>query len=274
MVGAPMIRVRSMHKAYRTGRIVNEVLHDVDLEIDDGEMVTIIGPSGSGKTTLLLAIGGLDRDYRGTIEVDGKDLHKLDDVSLSDYRNRSIGFVFQSFNLLEHMTCRENVALPALFARGKDAVEPKKALARAAEVLERVGLAEKVDAPPNTLSGGQKQRVAIARALFNQPRMLLCDEPTGNLDSAIGGQIIDLFAELNREEGITVLIVTHDPRISEATPRTIRVEDGKIYDDGRGNGTKHAKDEPDDEPKDEPKDEPEKEPKDEPDDDDEKEAAS
>ncbi len=227
-----MIRVRGMRKSYRTGRVVNEVLHGVDLDIADGDMVSIVGPSGSGKSTLLHALGGLDRDYEGTIEVDGRDLHKLSDADLSDYRNRHVGFIFQAFNLLENMSCRDNVALPATFARGQDAPAKDKAYARAAELLTRVGLQDKILASPNTLSGGQKQRVAIARALFSRPKMMLCDEPTGNLDTKTGAAVVDLFRQLNAEDGITILIVTHDPRISALTHRTVRVEDGQLHENG------------------------------------------
>lgn len=225
-----MIRVRGMHKSYRTGKLVTPVLHGVDLDIAAGEMVSIVGPSGSGKSTLLHAIGGLDRDYEGTIEVGERDLRAMSDVELSDYRNRHVGFVFQTFNLLPHQTCAENVALPALFARGEESLSPPQALDRARDVLARVDLTEKVDAQPTTLSGGQRQRVAIARALFNQPQLMLCDEPTGNLDSAMGQAIMDLFARLNEEDGITVVIVTHDPKISAATQRTVRVQDGRVLE--------------------------------------------
>lgn len=225
-----MIRVRGMHKSYRTGKLVTPVLHGVDLDIQEGEMVSIVGPSGSGKSTLLHAIGGLDRDYEGTIEVSGRDLMKMSDVELSDYRNRSVGFVFQTFNLLQHQTCAENVALPALFSRGDDALTPAAALERARDVLARVDLSDKVDAKPTTLSGGQRQRVAIARALFNRPQLMLCDEPTGNLDSAMGRTIMDLFVRLNEEDGITVVIVTHDPKIAASTARTVRVQDGKVLE--------------------------------------------
>lgn len=237
-----MIRVRGMEKSYRTGKLVNKVLHGVDLDIDAGEFVAIIGPSGSGKSTLLHALGGLDRDFTGSVEVDGRDLHKLSDVQLSDYRNRHVGFVFQAFNLLQHLSCRENVALPAQFARGDDLPSPEAAAKRAAEMLERVGLEDKIDALPSTLSGGQKQRVAIARALFSRPRLMLCDEPTGNLDSKTGSHILGLFRDLNKEDGITLLIVTHDPRISEIAPRTIRVEDGQLFE-GRGNDADEAAEE-------------------------------
>jgi putative ABC transport system ATP-binding protein len=228
-----MIRVRGMHKSYRTGKLVTPVLHGVDLDIADGEMVSIVGPSGSGKSTLLHAIGGLDRDYEGAIEVDGRELRGMSDVDLSRYRNEHVGFVFQTFNLLHHQTCAENVALPALFARGNDVPSHAAALVRAREVLARVDLADKVDAPPTTLSGGQRQRVAIARALFNHPRLMLADEPTGNLDSVMGATIIELFRRLNDEDGITVIIVTHDPKIAAATQRTVRVQDGRVVEEER-----------------------------------------
>ena len=226
-----MIRVRAMRKAYRSGKVVNEVLHGVDCEIADGEFVSIIGPSGSGKTTLLHAIGGLDRDYSGSIEVDGKDLHSLSDTALSDYRNRSVGFVFQAFYLLPHLSVLENVALPAVFSRGGDRMDEVAAHARAREVLEQVELGSRTDSTPTMLSGGQRQRVAIARALFNRPRLLLCDEPTGNLDSKMGAQILGLFHRLNEESKITVIIVTHDPKISAATKRRLRVDDGNLFDE-------------------------------------------
>ena len=229
-----MIRVRGMHKSYRTGKLVTPVLHGVDLDIADGEMVSLVGPSGSGKSTLLHAIGGLDRDYEGTIEVAGRDLRTMSDVELSRYRNEHVGFVFQAFNLLHHQTCAENVALPALFARGDEAMDHGGALARAREVLGRVDLHDKVDALPTTLSGGQRQRVAIARALFSHPRLMLCDEPTGNLDSVMGTAIMELFRRLNAEDGITLVVVTHDPKIASATQRTVRVQDGVVLE-GAGN---------------------------------------
>jgi len=222
-----MIRLRGMHKSYSTGRVVTEVLRGVDLDIDDGEFISVIGPSGSGKSTLLHAIGGLDSEYTGSLEVDGRDLAKLGDAELSAYRNDTVGFVFQSFYLLPHLTCLENIALPAVFKRG-EALSQEKAEARAREVLEQVDLAEKADALPTMLSGGQRQRIAIARALFNRPKIILCDEPTGNLDSKMGAAIIDLFRRLNEKDGITVLIVTHDPRIAASTPRKILVADGSL----------------------------------------------
>ncbi len=226
-----------MHKAYRTGKLVNEVLRGIDLDVAAGEFVSIIGPSGSGKSTLLHAIGGLDRDFTGEVEVGGRSLQALSDTALSDYRNRVVGFVFQAFYLLPHLTVLENVALPALFARGDRLVDDTAARARAQEVLDQVELGTRGDSKPTMLSGGQRQRVAIARALFHRPQLMLCDEPTGNLDSKMGAQIVALFQRLNRDSGITVLIVTHDPRISAATARTLRVEDGRVVEEQRGSAT-------------------------------------
>ncbi len=226
-----MIRVRGMRKSYRTGKVVNEVLRGVDLDVEDGELVAIVGPSGSGKTTLLHTIGGLDTHYEGRVEVDGRDLRGLDDLTLSTYRNEEVGFVFQQFYLLPHLTCLENVALPSIFARGRGTLDYEAATARARDVLEQVDLADKLHDPPTTLSGGQRQRVAIARALFNRPRLMLCDEPTGNLDSKMGAAIMGLLRRLNDEKGITVLIVTHDPEIAASTRRCIRVADGRISEE-------------------------------------------
>lgn len=222
-----MIRIRGMHKSYSTGKVVTDVLRGVDLDIDDGEFISIIGPSGSGKSTLLHAVGGLDSDYKGSIEVDGSDLAKLSDAQLSAYRNETVGFVFQSFYLLPHLTCLENIALPAMFKRGGE-LDEAAANARAKAVLEQVDLLEKADALPTMLSGGQRQRIAIARALFNKPKIILCDEPTGNLDSKTGAAILDLFRTLNEKDGITVLVVTHDPGIAASTARKILVADGAL----------------------------------------------
>lgn len=243
-----MIRVRGMHKAYRTGKLVNEVLRGIDLDIQDGEMVSIMGPSGSGKSTLMHAIGGLDSDYTGEITVDGRNLHQLGDVELSGYRNRFVGFVFQAFYLLPHMTVLDNVALPAIFARGEGVLDDPAIRARAQQVLDEVELGERGDSKPTMLSGGQRQRVAIARALFNRPKLMLCDEPTGNLDSKMGGQILELFRRLNRREGITVVIVTHDPKISAATPRRLRVEDGLLLEEGAVRPPEHETAEDDEVP--------------------------
>lgn len=225
-----MIRLRGVRKRYTTAKVVNEVLKGIDLDIEAGEFVAIVGRSGSGKTTLLNIIGALDTEYEGSVEVGGRDLRKLDDATISDYRNRNIGFVFQSFHLLEHMTCRENITLPSLFARGEGLLDATAAAARADEVLREVDLTDKREALPSTLSGGQKQRVAIARALFQRPKLMICDEPTGNLDSSTAQAILALFRRLNEEHGITLVIVTHDDMISQACKRIIRIDDGRIIE--------------------------------------------
>ena len=187
-------------------------------------MMALVGQSGSGKSTLLNIVGGLDSADSGTIVVDGLDYSKLDDRAQSRLRNERIGFIFQAFHLLEHLSVRENVALPAFFAGRADKVDE-----RALQALDRVGLADFAERRPGMLSGGQKQRVAIARALFNQPILLLCDEPTGNLDSETGRGVIELFQELNRE-GLTLLIVTHEERVSQAAKRVMRIADGSLVD--------------------------------------------
>ncbi|MDY0063020.1 MAG: ABC transporter ATP-binding protein [Myxococcota bacterium] len=221
-----MIEISGLSKSYGQGAARREVLAGIDLQVAGGELVSVEGISGCGKTTLLNLIGGLDRDHTGRIVVGGCDLGTLDDRGLARFRNETVGFVFQHFYLLDHMTCGENVLLPSFFA---DRPTPAASLrARAQEVLGRVGLATRIDDLPTRLSGGQKQRLAIARALFAQPRLMLCDEPTGNLDSATGEQILELFRTLNREEGLTLVIVTHEPRVSAVAQRVIRMEDGKI----------------------------------------------
>jgi putative ABC transport system ATP-binding protein len=221
----PVIRLEGVKKSYGAGAEKQLVLRDVSLSIDKGEFVAIVGTSGSGKSTLLNIIGGLDRDYTGLVEVEKQDLRKLPDRQLALLRNQRIGFIFQAFNLLDHLTCAENVSLPSFFApTTKDVRE------RALRALERVGIKDKADRKPSDLSGGQKQRVAIARALFNAPGILLCDEPTGNLDSETGQQIIELFHALNREDGISMVIVTHEERVSRTARRVIRIEDGRIVD--------------------------------------------
>jgi ABC-type lipoprotein export system ATPase subunit len=226
-----MIRLRGVRKSYTTNKVVNEVLKGVDLDIEAGEFAAIVGRSGSGKTTLLNIIGALDSQYDGSVEVEGKQLRELGDVAISSYRNQNIGFIFQSFYLLEHMTCLENVALPSVFSRSEQVLTRQAALARARDVLDEVELSEKCDALPNTLSGGQKQRVAIARALFCRPNLMICDEPTGNLDTATAQSILTLFRRLNEEQGITLVIVTHDHMISKACKRVIHIREGRIVEE-------------------------------------------
>jgi putative ABC transport system ATP-binding protein len=214
-----VIRLEGVEKRYGT----QPVLRGVSLAVEPGELLSLIGRSGSGKSTLLHIIGGLDRRYAGGASVLGHDLRALDDAELARFRNREVGFVFQAFNLLDHLTARENVKLPCYFADGPSADADR----RADEALARVGIGDKADARPSELSGGQKQRVAIARALYHEPKLLLCDEPTGNLDSDTGQQIIELFRALNKG-GLTLVIVTHEERVSSVASRVLRLEDGRL----------------------------------------------
>jgi putative ABC transport system ATP-binding protein len=223
-VAEPIIKLVEVDKSYGQGKARQQVLRGVSLEIAEGEMVALVGQSGSGKSTLLNVIGGLDRADAGRVEIAGQDTTRLDERTVSRLRNERIGFVFQAFHLLHHLTCLDNVLLPSYFGPGL-ARDPG---ARARECLERVGLGDLASRRPTELSGGQKQRVAIARALFNRPAILLCDEPTGNLDSETGREVIAFFAELNRGDGTTLLIVTHEERVSEIARRVLRIADGRI----------------------------------------------
>jgi putative ABC transport system ATP-binding protein len=191
-----------------------------------GDFVALLGPSGSGKSSLLHVLGGLDTDYEGDVTVLGEPLRGLSDARRSLLRNQRIGFVFQSFHLVPTLTAAQNVALPAIFA--PDAVPDADARARAA--LVRVGLGEKADRKPTELSGGERQRVAIARALFSRPPLLLCDEPTGNLDDATGQQIVDLFKSLNAEDKVTLVVVTHSTQVAQAARRVLRLQAGQIVE--------------------------------------------
>jgi putative ABC transport system ATP-binding protein len=204
-------------------------LQHIDLKIERGEMVAIVGPSGSGKSTMLNLMGGLDHPSTGEIELDGAELSKLDDDGLTRVRRDKIGFIFQFFNLLPTLTCLENVGLP-LHLRGW---ARKKVQERAVELLNLVQLGARMDHLPDELSGGERQRVAIARALSVFPPILLADEPTGNLDSATGIEILKLIRDLHSRLGSTVLIVTHDQSVAESCPRTIHIRDGKIFEDVR-----------------------------------------
>ena len=222
-----MIELKNLRKIYPTQPDV-PVLKGIDLRIDTGELISIVGTSGSGKSTLLNVIGALDRHFEGTAVVEDLDLKKMTDRQLSHFRNRTIGFVFQSFNLLPHLSCGENVRLPAYFS----GETTQKQLDRSTdEALEAVGLLHKRDARPLELSGGERQRIAIARALFNKPSIILCDEPTGALDTKTGDMILSLFEDLNRTNGITLIIVTHEHRVSERADRIVRLEDGLISSD-------------------------------------------
>ncbi len=221
-----MIRLSGVEKSFRDGGRAIPVLRGVDLLVGAGELVAIVGPSGSGKSTLLHVAGGLDRDHGGDVSVCGEALSRLSERELARLRNTTIGFVFQSFNLLPGLSAIENVMLPGMLREG--AGEPAGAVrARAEASLDRVGLAAKASAPPSRLSGGERQRVAIARALFARPRVLLADEPTGNLDAATGEEIIGLFSEM-AAGGMAVLVVTHEERVSRAARRVLLLMDGRL----------------------------------------------
>ncbi len=222
-----MLKLRKINKFYQVGTHRLHVLQDVDLDIATGEFVAIMGASGSGKSTLLNILGILDDYDSGEYELGGTSIKNLSETKAANYRNKFIGFVFQSFNLLPFKTAVENVALP-LYYQG---ISRRKRNALALQYLDRVGLADWADHRPAEMSGGQKQRVAIARALITQPRMILADEPTGALDSATSVAIMKLLREIH-ESGITLLVVTHDPEVAAQTDRIVRLKDGKVVADG------------------------------------------
>ena len=222
-----MIRLRNIRKAYKTGYTQLEVLKGIDLDIEAGDFASIMGSSGSGKSTLLNIIGILDEYDNGDYELDGKMIKGLSQTDAALYRNRFIGFVFQSFNLLPFKTAQENVALPLYYQK----MDRKKRQDLAMEYLNMVGLADWAEHLPNQLSGGQQQRVAIARALITQPKVILADEPTGALDSKTSSEVMELFKKVNKE-GMTVIIVTHENDIAAMTHRIIRLRDGVIENDG------------------------------------------
>lgn len=221
-----LIEARDLVKHYRMGEEIVHALDGVSFEIARGGYCAIVGPSGSGKSTLMNILGGLDKPTGGRIVIDGADIGALDDEGLALFRNRTIGFVFQSFNLLPRLTALENVELPLIYA-GMPSAERRE---QATKLLTRVGLGARMDHKPTQLSGGQQQRVAIARALAGGPALILADEPTGALDTNTGQEILALFGELNRE-GTTVVVVTHDLEVAAATKRTIEMRDGHIVSD-------------------------------------------
>ncbi len=221
------IFLTNLTKVYDTGNVRVTALKGVDLEVEKGEMVAITGPSGSGKSTLMNLIGCLDTPTSGSYRLSNEEVSGMSREDLAGIRNRKIGFIFQSFNLLPQISAYENVEMPLLFG----GVSKKKRRERVMELLDRVGLSGRVHHKPTELSGGQMQRVAIARALAMNPEIILADEPTGNLDTSAGGDIMDLFMEL-WEQGHTILVITHDPALALRAPRRVEIQDGKIYHSG------------------------------------------
>jgi len=224
----PLIHLDGIVKGYRNGDVITPVLHGITLGVARGEYVALMGPSGSGKSTLMNLLGLLDRADGGRYELDGQDVTALDASAQAQVRNRTIGFVFQSYNLLKRMNVLENVALPLVYA-GRSRGEAKQ---RAQALLQRVGLAELGQRMPNQLSGGQQQRVAIARALVNNPPLLLADEPTGNLDSRTTDEVLAILEQLNRDEGLSIVIVTHESDVAAHAKRLVRLRDGRVVYDG------------------------------------------
>ena len=228
MQAAPLIRISHLKKQYETDAGPVPVLHDVSLDIQEGEFVAIMGPSGSGKSTFMNILGCLDIPTGGRYELQGHDVGQMDSDELARLRNHVIGFVFQGFNLLPRANLETNVALPLLYAR----IGKSERLERARNLLTQTGLGKYAESLPNQISGGQQQRVAIARALAGKPRLILADEPTGNLDSHTSQEIMDIFTRLNAEDGITIVLVTHEPDIAQYAKRLVRFVDGHIVHDG------------------------------------------
>lgn len=218
-------KMRGIVKQYQMGNEVQTILKGIDLDIEEGEFLSILGPSGSGKSTLMNIIGCLDTADEGTYYLDGQEIDDYSEDELADIRGRKIGFIFQQFNLLPKLTAQENVELPLIY----QGMSASKRHARSEEVLKRVGLLDRMDHKPTELSGGQQQRVAIARALAGHPSLLLADEPTGNLDSRTGADVMRLFHELH-EAGNTIVLITHDAKIAAQTPRAIHIHDGRVLE--------------------------------------------
>lgn len=222
----PIIRMRNIYKRFYIGQPNElEILHGIDLDVMPGEFLSIVGPSGSGKSTLMNLIGVLDRPTEGSYVLDGVTVSQAKDDQLSAIRNKSIGFVFQNFNLIARTNAQKNVELPMMYA----GVSAGKRAQRAKELLAMVDMADRMNHQPNELSGGQKQRVAIARAMANDPAIILADEPTGALDSKTGRMVMDLFHKLNREQGKTIILITHNQELAQETDRYVTMRDGRLY---------------------------------------------
>ena len=220
-----MIKLQNVNKDYKLDGEIFQALKDINLEIKDGEFIAIVGPSGCGKSTLMHIIGLLDNPTNGKVLIEGKDVSRLSDNQLSKLRNEFVGFIFQQFNLINKLNVLENILLPTIYSRTKLTYNPKN---KAWDLMKRFEIDSKYKSYPNKLSGGQQQRVAIARALINNPKLILADEPTGNLDSKNGEKILSLLSELNKKDKITLVLVTHDPHIAERARRHIHVFDGEI----------------------------------------------
>ena len=226
--GGPLIRIEGLTKTFMMGNKRIEVLRGIDVEVARGEIVSLVGASGAGKSTFLHIMGTLEAPSGGLVEIDGQDVFALTGNRLAEFRNRTIGFVFQFHHLLPEFTALENVMMPALIQR----INPGEARERSRALLAEVGLEQRLEHKPGELSGGEQQRVALARALVLHPKLLLADEPTGNLDGAKGREVEDLLLQLNQQRGITLLVVTHNPELAGRMPRELRMIDGRIAEDG------------------------------------------
>ena len=224
----PLIELRDVSRVYELGEVAVHALRSVTLDIDAGEYVALVVPSGSGKSTLMNTLGCLDRPSGGSYKLDGEEIATMNRDQRARIRNRQLGFVFQNFNLLNRTSALENVELPLLYGK---AIPPRQRHERAKELLHKVGLGDRLDHHPSQLSGGQQQRVAIARALVNRPSILMCDEPTGNLDTRTSREVIQLFRDMNEESGITLILVTHDQDVARCARRGIVLRDGEVVED-------------------------------------------